>query len=228
MINKQIPDPGKKLTLLLTFTSLVAIALVLYREHVTAHATYMFLLWNLFLAWIPFLISSYMHYTGTVKKHWIVNAGLLLTWLIFFPNAPYILTDLVHLKPRHDIAYWYDFLILLFFSFNSLFLGFASLIQVKRMADYFLSPLLSHAGVLLILVLTSFGIYLGRFERYNSWDIIVNPVNLVKDIYSLLLNIHHERQVVYVVFFLALFLIINYFTLILIQQQISFNKEEKK
>lgn len=212
--DKKIPDPGKKLLLLLSAMSLVCASLVWYRHLVTGSPMYMFLLWNLFLAWVPYLISSYMRWTDSVQRKWYLNLLAGSVWLLFFPNAPYILTDLVHLKPRPDISYWYDFQILLFFCFNSLFIAFASLIQMKRFIDHFISPFFSHLAMLFILVLTSFGIYLGRFERYNSWDIVMQPFSLIHDCLHIIANAGDNKKVLYTTGLLAIFLTFTYFTLV--------------
>jgi uncharacterized membrane protein len=217
----KIPDPGRRLVLLLLFTTFVASALVVGRIYLTNHITFLFLLWNLFLAWIPFFISRYMMYSDTPRRKWYFNLLLSGTWLLFFPNAPYILTDLVHLQHRSDIPFWYDMMILLFFCFNSLFLAFASMIHMKRVIDKFFRNSVSHLIILLIFLITSLGVYIGRFERYNSWDIITDPVNLFRDVYGLFLNAGNDMRFLYMFFFLSLFLIINYFTLLLLFREMN-------
>jgi len=214
-LNKlRVADPGKQLVLILAATTFVATFLVGLRIYLTGNLSFIFMVWNLFLAWIPFSISFYMRSTATRQRKWYLNLMLFVMWLAFFPNGPYILTDLVHLQPRHNIGFWYDMMILLFFCFNSLFLAFASMIHMKRIIDFFLKKWMSHLLILVIFSLTSLGIYIGRFQRYNSWDIITNPVNLIKDVSGLFLNADNDFRFVYMVFFLALFLIINYFTVI--------------
>ncbi len=224
----KVPDPGKQLVILLSFASIIACGLVYVRSEISHNYTYYFMIWNLFLAWIPFIISSYLAWSNTKSRKWYFNLLLGACWLLFFPNAPYVLTDLVHLKPRVDIPYWYDFLILIFFCFNCIFLAFASLIQIKRVLDYALPKWLSHVLILTILQLTSFGIYLGRFERYNSWDLIVRPGALFHDIYQLLFHSDSGHPVYYIVFFLALFLNLNYFTLLILNNSIHHPEKEEK
>lgn len=218
---KRIPDPGNKLISILLMTTIIASSLILYRHEITGNKTYLFLLWNLFLAWIPLIISTSLRAFTAKKRNGLLLLIPAALWLLFFPNTPYIITDLVHLKPRNDIAYWYDFLILIFCCFNSLFIAFASLIQMKRIIHKYLPNCISHITIISILVLTSFGIYLGRFERYNSWDLVVQPVNLFTDIYSLIINAGQNHQMVYVVGILAVFLILNYFTLLFIVNDAS-------
>ena len=212
----KIPDPGKRLVLLLLLTTFIASGLVIARVYISSNLTFLFLMWNLFLAWIPFFISRYMMYSGTQNRKWYFNLALFMTWLVFFPNAPYILTDLVHLQHRNDMPFWYDMMILLFFCFNSLFLAFASMIHMKRVIDKFFRSSISHLIILAIFLMTSLGVYIGRFERYNSWDIVTDPVNLLRDVYGLVTNAGDDLRFLYMFFFLSLFLIINYFTVLLL------------
>ena len=220
----KIPDPGRRLVMLLLLTTIIASGLVITRVYITHHLTFLFLLWNLFLAWIPFFISRYMMYSDTSKRKWYRNLGLFLVWLIFFPNAPYILTDLVHLQHRSDMPFWYDMMILLFFCFNSLFLAFASMIHMKRVIDKFFRQTLSHIIILLIFIMTSLGVYIGRFQRYNSWDILTDPVNLVRDVCALILNAGNDLRFLYMFVFLSLFLIINYFTVLFLFHEMKQNE----
>ena len=210
----KFPDPGERLVMLLFLTTCIASGLVVARVYLTSHFTFLFLLWNLFLAWIPFFISRYMMYSATTKRKWYLNLMLAGTWLIFFPNAPYILTDLVHLQHRNDMPFWFDMMILLFFCFNSLFLAFASMLHMKRVIDKFFRSTISHLIILMIFMMTSFGVYIGRFERYNSWDVITNPVGLLRDIYGLVMNAGNDYRFLYMFIFLSVFLIINYFTIL--------------
>ena len=210
----KIPDPGKRLVLLLLLTTFIASGLVVARVYFTLNLTFLFLMWNLFLAWIPFFISRYMMYSATLKRKWYFNLMLFFTWLLFFPNAPYILTDLVHLQHRDDMPFWYDMMILLFFCFNSLFLAFASMIHMKRVIGKFVRSSFSHVIILAIFLMTSLGVYIGRFERYNSWDIVTDPANLLRDVYGLVLNAGDDLRFLYMFCFLSIFLIINYFTIL--------------
>lgn len=228
VLKKRIPDPGNQLTLILLLASVIGCLLVFVRSNLSNNATYQFLIWNLFLAWVPFIISSLFIRSDFVKRKWYYNIAWGCLWLLFFPNAPYILTDLVHLKPRSDVPFWYDFLILIFFCFNSTFLAFASLIQIKRALDFKLPAWLSHLVILTILQLTSFGIYLGRFERYNSWDLFTKPFKLSREIYHLILNSDMNHQMYYIVFFLAIFLNLNYFTLLIINKSIYQHPKSEK
>jgi uncharacterized membrane protein len=161
----------KILLLSISFTLILLIARAL-RAHSTA---YVFLPWNLLLALIPLYFSRKLikHPTVTCK-----SISLLAAWLLFFPNAPYIITDIFHFYQRPGVPLWYDLFLVLSAAWNGLIAGFISLMQI----DKFIS---SHAGkklntflVSIFMFAASSGIYLGRFLRFNSWDIVRKPRTL--------------------------------------------------
>ncbi|MCW3094249.1 MAG: hypothetical protein JWP81_5318 [Ferruginibacter sp.] len=141
---------------------------------------YIFLSWNLFLAWIPFKISLYLS-SNKKRKSW--QAAILVAgWLLFFPNALYIITDLIHLETKTNVPLWYDVVLLFTSAIAGLMMAFASLYKVEK---FFARQVgIPAAGKLIILCLFigSFGVYLGRFLRWNSWDIIADPWDLAKEI----------------------------------------------
>jgi uncharacterized membrane protein len=156
------------------------VTLIAIRCYTSGHMTFLFLVWNLFLAWIPFLISSGLKTLKHGAFLWLVP------WLLFLPNAPYIITDLFHLRPRPDAPYWLDLLILSASAITGLMLGLKSLMQVERLLRMEVPLWFSRLSILGICLLTSFGMYLGRFQRWNSWDLATRPVDLLKDSLSLL------------------------------------------
>src|SRR5215510_6980994 len=113
----------KKIIIPLTFS----LCLLLVRVILTGHLTYAFLAWNLFLAWIPFAISQKL---PGVKNRWRILL-LFSAWLLFLPNAPYIITDFLHLKQRPPVPYWYDILLLFSAALNGLLLGLVSLFTIE-------------------------------------------------------------------------------------------------
>jgi uncharacterized membrane protein len=150
----------------------------------TGELTYIFLAWNLFLAWIPFVLSQNL---GTVKTRWKLFF-LVGLWLLFLPNAPYIITDFLHLRHRPPIPYWYDILLLFSAALNGLLLGFMSLLTVERFLVNRYGNKISGFIILSSFFLCAFGIYMGRYLRWNSWDIIVDPLGIAGDIADRLLN----------------------------------------
>jgi uncharacterized membrane protein len=141
---------------------------------------FVFLIWNLFLAWIPFAISASFKKISKASR-W-KQLLVFAVWLVFFPNALYIVTDLLHLDLETSIPKWYDVVLLFTSSITGLILAFVSLLRVERYLSYKFSTNKVHAMMIVILFISSFGVYLGRFLRWNSWDIISNPVSLLYSI----------------------------------------------
>jgi uncharacterized membrane protein len=141
---------------------------------------FVFLIWNLFLAWIPFAISTSFKKISKASR-W-KQLLVFAVWLVFFPNALYIVTDLLHLDLETSIPKWYDVVLLFTSSITGLIMAFVSLLRVEKYLSYKFSNNKVHVLMIAILFISSFGVYLGRFLRWNSWDIISNPVSLVYSI----------------------------------------------
>lgn len=154
--------------------------MIAFRMIYSGNTRFFFLLWNLFLAWMPFQISLYL--AGNKASLKWTTSFLLAAWLLFFPNALYIITDLIHLEAKTNVPIWYDAVLLFTSAGTGLSMAFASLYKVET----FLLKQVSHSTtnklVLLSLFMGSFGVYLGRFLRWNSWDIVTNPFALFKEI----------------------------------------------
>jgi uncharacterized membrane protein len=173
-----------KLNLLLVASAALGILMVAIRIYFSGTLSYTFLFWNLFLAVIPFALSSLL--VG-FKMPALVFYGLTALWLLFFPNAPYVLTDLLHLR-QHDVPLWYDLLMLLSFAWTGLMFGFVSLADMQRLIRERFNAATGWLFACVALALGSFGIYLGRFLRWNSWDIVTEPKQLAWDILERLSN----------------------------------------
>lgn len=180
--------------LLLTFAGCF---MELFRIYHTGHIGYMFLIWNLFLAWISLVVAMVIHYVWFIphrNKKIISLTFLGFIWLIFYPNAPYMITDFIHLRiinfrvsgASYVMSYlaWYDFLMFCLFIFTGALVGFISLFIVHKLIRQLFSNFVTWFIVAGILFLSSFGIYLGRFIRWNTWDIMMDPGGLVKSIWS--------------------------------------------
>jgi uncharacterized membrane protein len=160
---------------LLGLSSSFCVALVVVRINRTDTFEYRFLLWNLFLAWLPFLFALAL-YDGYRRGHGrlpLVVWGV--AWLLFLPNAPYILTDVVHLREPGAAPLWYDAATVVAFAGTGLALGLGSLFLVQAVVGAARGPIAGWATSFLVLALTSVGVYLGRFVGVNSWDAIVDP-----------------------------------------------------
>jgi len=166
--------------LFLAFGSLIAFAFSLLRMHITGTRMFLFLNWNLFLALIPFGISVLM--LRFKPKNWLTLLVLLGTWLLFLPNAPYILTDIFHIKHNQTGFVWYDMMLIFTFAFVGVFSMLWSIQHLHHYLRNFIHKKIVPWLITFTLFVTSFGVYLGRFLRWNSWDIIEQPMNLGLDI----------------------------------------------
>lgn len=136
---------------------------------------YSFLLWNLFLAWIPLLLAQLAY--STAKKNYLPSAYVVLfLWLLFFPNAPYIITDLLHLKDYSQNILWFDSLLIFTFAITGLLIGLCSLSIVHQSLELMLGKIPAWSAVIGSVILLGFGIYLGRYCRLNSWDLFNEPL----------------------------------------------------
>jgi uncharacterized membrane protein len=154
--------------------SALCVATVEYRGHHTGDSFYRFLVWNLGLAWVPFVLALGA-YVSARRGNGVAAAALGVLWLLFFPNAPYLLSDFIHLPESRATPLWYDALMLAAFAWTGLVLGFASLYLMQMIWRQRAGTLLSWLGVVAALALGSLGVYLGRFLRFNSWDALVRP-----------------------------------------------------
>lgn len=151
--------------------------------------TYFFLGWNLFLAWLPLIFSLIWRHRLKYGKlaRW-KGVGMFCLWLLFFPNAPYLITDLVHLNTRFNPAIWADTLLLFSCALAGLVLGIYSLHIVHEVLLRWFNNLKTWLIVGCSLVLTGYGIYLGRVQRWNSWDLFTQPISLLTDTFDQLNN----------------------------------------
>ncbi len=169
---------------LLGAATMVCLILIRARIAVSDTYRYSFLVWNLFLAWIPFLIA-YFTYGLSLRRNilMIIIPVSAFLWLIFFPNAPYILTDFQHLKWDNGSApLWYDVIMLVWFSWTGLLLGIISLYLMHEMIRCEFGRWFGWAFVVIVSILSGAGIYIGRFVRWNSWDILQHPFGVATNL----------------------------------------------
>jgi uncharacterized membrane protein len=177
----------------------------------------LFLIWNLFLATIPLIISSGIKAFFDIRRLRTIAAFCL--WMLFLPNAPYIITDLVHLQAGSE-QFWIDMLIILLTAMNGLIMGFISIKQmVKIVAEYFPGYITS-AFEIIVIIASAYGVYMGRFMRYNSWDIFIKPLAMAKDIYH---SIGAQTMLFVITFSLVSYLLYKIFrvTLLPYSQEVS-------
>ena len=165
--------------LALTFASGTAVALVIARIAATRNIHYAFLVWNLFLAWLPliFALLARERYRAGLRRDWRF-ASLAGAWLLFFPNAPYIFTDLIHLIYGQYRHFWVDLMLVLICALTGFVLGFVSLYLMQSLVRQRFGQVASWLFIGGVAGLSGFGIYLGRFLRFNSWDVVLKPMKL--------------------------------------------------
>jgi uncharacterized membrane protein len=163
----------------LTFASGVSVSLVLARICWTGKLHYGFLVWNLFLAWLPLLFAllAREQYQNTSGRNGNF-LGLTAAWLLFFPNSPYIFTDVIHLATHFYSHFWVDLVLVLSCALTGFVLGFLSLFLMQSIVRQVWGGLASWVFIAGVAGLSGFGIYLGRFLRFNSWDVIFKPVTV--------------------------------------------------
>jgi len=207
--------------------------LVAARIYHTGKLTFVFMPWNLFLAYVPYFISTTftrmdaatftrMGAATTLTRmgsrgHGLLKIAGLIAWLLFIPNSFYILTDLYHLADNHRnirVPEWFDLILILSFAWNGLLLGILSIRQVEKL----LAPNASLPGrwVFLypIMWLNALGVFIGRYLRYNSWDIFTSPLDLLRDIIIMIAHPlrHHDAWSMIFCYSILLTLIYSLFT----------------
>lgn len=179
-----------KIFIYLSIVTVVTVGLYFVTAAWLDQRYFRFLIWNLFLGWIPF-IFSYVAYGFSHAKWrgatWIAIASGAL-WLLFFPNSSYIVTDLIHLTARSsryyggnglNFTYWYDLIVVLMFVWVGLLIGFLSMYQLQEVIYRRVGRMASWIFVLAGCALGSYGVLLGRVYRLNSWDALTNRSALI-------------------------------------------------
>lgn len=197
-----------------------ALVQILTELSISHTLTYAFLVWNLILAWVPYVASlwaAYLH--QRYPRHWwyLLIPGAL--WLGFFPNAPYIVTDFLHLRERAPIPLWYDTGMLTVFAWTGLLLAVFSLRPMQTLVKSFLGSIAGWLFVLGSLGLGGLGIYIGRFLRWNSWDLLLHPRSVFADIAIRLADPWSHPGTLGVTFLFAAFLLVCYMTFSIIPLQ---------
>ena len=176
-----LQSPHHRLRLAVLLGSWSAL-LVAFRIVVTGSPFGLFLGWNLVLAAVPLAVSTAIVRLDGAGARPGVLVALGAVWLLFLPNAPYILTDLVHLAPRGAVPFWYDLAVLLSAAGTGLLAGYVSLADVQGVVARRVGNAAAWAAATGVLFLSAFGVYLGRELRWNSWDIVTTPGALLADV----------------------------------------------
>jgi len=199
--------------------SIICFGLSIFRFMYTDTKVFLFLNWNLFLAFIPWVLTSIAIIKPNIQKSRFTIFILLGAWLLFFPNAPYILTDLFHLRLKSSMPIWFDLVLILSFAWTGLLFGFLSLWDIELIMNKTINRTWVTIISIGLLFLGSFGIYIGRYLRWNSWEIITQPVKLIYDIGDRIINPFEHPRTWGLTLFMGLFLNMIYWSLRLIRKR---------
>lgn len=167
--------------LLLLVASAIASGLIIVRRAFLGSWSHYFLIWNLFLAWIPLGVAFVLRLMQRPPLPFLLVGGVI--WMAFLPNAPYLMTDLIHFQSSRSMP-WLDWSLFLAFGLTGLFAGYASLVWMQAIVRERWG---TSAGVMLTLLALAgcgIGVYIGRFLRWNSWDIATRPDLLASNLYN--------------------------------------------
>lgn len=185
----QLSARQRRLAFSLFLSTCLSVSLFLLRIIGSGTNRYGFMLWNLFLAFLPLVLSEWLvrRLRASPWLRW-QNIVLTMCWLSLLPNSFYMITDLVHLQTSGEINIMFDTVIMVSFIFNGLVLGYMSVYQIHRELLKRLSPKRTHVLVATVMLAVSFAIYLGRSLRWNSWDILTHPTGLLFDVSDRLIH----------------------------------------
>ncbi|NJM79771.1 MAG: DUF1361 domain-containing protein [Flavobacterium sp.] len=169
---------NKKTNTLLLFLSIYCVLLLLFRAKISHSIFYFFLVWNLFLGAVPYLILVFVKEKIQLLENGKTRVIVFFSWLLFLPNSFYILTDFVHLQKGNPDLFWFDLILLFSFSSLGFLFGLLSIKEFKNCFSLFYTNKTVVITIPIICLLSGFGIYLGRFLRFNSWHILTNPFQL--------------------------------------------------
>lgn len=192
---------------------LFSVCMTAIRVIYTGELLFVWLNWNLFLAFVPYAISHFvtMHPAWTQDKKRFVF--VFISWLLFIPNSFYIITDLFHLNSRMPVPLWFDLALIFSFTWNGLLLGVLSVRQMEKILETKFALQNEWLFIYPIMLLNAFGIYVGRYLRFNSWDVVSDPFQLFNDIIYLIVHPIRNRFDWSMIFCYAVFMTIIYITI---------------
>ncbi len=221
---------------MLGLATIVCMILVRLRfsQNLEDRNNYLFLIRNLFLAWVPALIAVITHGLASPRRSFlyvILPLGSVL-WLIFFPNAPYLLTDFQHLRLYHDSPQlWFDVVLVIWCAFTGLFLGLASLYLMHQLVGGAFGPGVGWAFAIASILICSTGIYIGRFLRFTSWGLLRSPFGFAGDVLE---QTHRTTPnpfafvSLYAVFLIFVYLMVRFFASLVEEDEPAATKERRE
>ncbi|MDI1235191.1 MAG: DUF1361 domain-containing protein [bacterium] len=226
LISNSIRDRHRLIRL---FSVIIAgcVALIGLRFIVHTDRTFLFLLWNFFLALIPLALSSLLLQMNQQKMKVSAMLFVGVCWMLFFPNAPYMLTDFIHIAYGHPHWMFLDILTISWFAVSALL---AALISMNDVSNVLLSRYHRKRVSVMVLglsMLAGFGIYLGRYLRFNSWDILHKPDVLFLQIGERLIDPFSYSKTWFITFGFGLLIYLIHIGLVYISKEINDQQKVK-
>ena len=202
----------------LVASAIFSVLLLAIRVLMTNSPHFTFLCWNLFLAFIPYWITSWLSMRIDIMENKRKLFFVLIVWLLFIPNSFYIITDFFHFPTGANAAYgtspkWFDLLLLFSFAWNGIVFGIISLRRVELIIELSFGRKFSAPVIFIVMLVSGFGIYLGRYLRFNSWDILTAPFSLISEIFNILLHPLDNGYAWGMTICYSLFMTLIYFTI---------------
>lgn len=206
--NVSHPVSSVRFFISLGVVSLVSLLLLFSRIEFSNSARYLFMGWNLVLAIIPALLA-WLLVIRVQKYGWLMWQQVILTllWIVFLPNSFYLITDLVHLRPNYEASIFFDISLLSSFVFLGLVYGYISVFLVHNQLMRRMAPRFAYLCIALLFLLVSFAVFLGRYTRWNTWDILLRPAGLLFDVSDRFINpaMHVQTYLATGVLFVVIF-----------------------
>ena len=172
----------------------------------------LYTIWNIILAIIPFFISYHLlQYSKRGKNNILVYVIGSILWLLFLPNAPYLVTDIIHVGKSIGVPLWLDSLTLFCSAWVGMLLAIHSLSFMEKLFREKFSKHFATFLIMISILLSSFGMYIGRFVRLSSWDLLVHPRGVFDNIYSAFYNpINYQEAYAFILLFFSFILVSFY------------------
>jgi uncharacterized membrane protein len=191
--------------------TILAVMLCILRIIIWGKFSFAYILWNILLAFIPFVISSLLlSYSRRDKFNKILFSIGLFAWILFIPNAPYLVTDFIHLGEIRSVPAIYDIFLLFSSATVGLALCFNSFFHIEQIIKIKYSRRTTSVLMGLVILVIGFGMYLGRFLRFNSWDIFINHTSLIKNVWKIFSQSASHIEVFFYTLLFFFFLVLSY------------------
>ncbi len=202
----------------LTIITIINLLVLFIRDLILKNNIFDFLTWNLFLGFLPLFAAWIIDYFDEKLSPFLFLMGSFI-WLIFYPNAPYMISDLIHVAEAPDLIH--DTFIIFSFAMLSAFYGFLSLKIMHHLFEKRKGKKIANASIFTALLLSCLGFFMGRILRLNSWDIFTKPLEVIQDVFEHLWPITKNPNT-YIIMFL--FGGVQYMLLIMMKDVNDFNK----